>query len=117
MSGAVKIERKNLIDGFKIFLIFVVIAEILNIAVYNMNILNGEEFNMFYISPYFVSTLPVFNILQESLPFIVYLGVYIVAVYLGANIVYGIFKRKNKLIKDRKNIWKKYLKNMNCFLF
>ena len=98
MSGAVKIERKNLINSFKVFLIFVVIAEILNIAVYNMNVLNGEEFNMYYISPYFVSGLPVFNILQEKLPFIIYLAIYIIAICLGASVVYGICKFKKKKI-------------------
>ena len=65
------------------FLIFLVIAEILNITVYNMNVLNGEEFNMFYISPYFISTLPVFNVLQEKLPFMIYLLLYIIAICLG----------------------------------
>lgn len=101
ISGAVKIEKKNLINSFKVFLVFVVIAEILNIAVYNMNILNGEEFNMFYISPYFVSGLPVFNVLQEKLPFVIYLLLYIIAVCLGASVVCAIFYRK-----DNKNISK-----------
>ena len=94
MSKAVKIESKNLINSFKVFLIFVVIAEILNTVVYNMNVLNGEEFNMFYISPYFISTLPVFNVLQEKLPFMIYLLLYIIAICLGASIVYGICKIK-----------------------
>ena len=94
MSKAVKIESKNLINSFKVFLIFVVIAEILNIVVYNMNVLNGEEFNMFYISPYYISSLPVFNVLQEKLPFIIYLLLYIIAICLGASIVYGICKIK-----------------------
>ena len=90
MSGAVKLNKKNLVNVFKVFIVFVVIAEILNIAVYNMNILNGEDFNMFYISPYFVSTLPVFSTLQENLPFIIYLIIYIIAICLGASVVYGI---------------------------
>ena len=55
MSENVKVEKQDMIDGFKVFLVFALLAEILNITVYNMDILNGEEFNMFYISPYFVS--------------------------------------------------------------
>ena len=94
MSENIKIEKQDMISGFKVFLIFVLLAEILNITVYNMNILNGEEFNMFYISPYFVSELPVFNVLQEKLPFFIYLFVYIFAVYIGANIIYVLFRKR-----------------------
>ena len=40
------------------FLFFVTIANTLNIIIYNLNVLdNGERFDMFYISPYFTSTL------------------------------------------------------------
>lgn len=99
MSGAVKIKKQNLISAFAVFVIFVLIAEILNIAVYNTNILNGETFNMFYISPYFASTLPVFNVLQEKLPFILYLITYIIAVCTGASVVCGIAN----LTKNLKN--------------
>ena len=90
MSGTVKLKKENLINAFVVFIIFVAIAEILNITIYNMGILNGETFNMFYISPYFVSTLPVFNVLQENLPFFIYLITYIIAVCIGATTVYGI---------------------------
>ena len=104
MSGTVKIEKKNLINSFKVFVIFVTIAEILNIAIYNMNVLNGETFNMFYISPYFISTLPVFDVLQQNIPFILYLITYIIAICSGASIVYGVCLGVNKLL------WKKYNK-------
>lgn len=93
-SGNVKVEKQDMIDGFKVFLVFVLLAEILNITVYNMDILNGEEFNMFYISPYFVSELPVFNVLQEKLPFLAYLFVYIVAVLIGANVIYYLSRKR-----------------------
>jgi len=99
MSRAVELEKQNLINSFKVFFSFVLIAEILNIAIYNMGILNGEAFNMFYISPYFTSTLPVFNVLQENLPFILYLITYIIAICIGGTVVYGIsklLKCKNK---------------------
>ena len=94
MSENVKVEKQDMIDGFKVFLVFVLLAEILNITVYNMNVLNGEEFNMFYISPYFVSELPVFNVLQQRLPFLVYLFVYIASVFIGANVIYYLFRKR-----------------------
>ena len=99
MSGTVKINKENLKSAFKVFLIFVLIAEILNIWIYNMGILNGETFNMFYISPYFITELPVFNWFQENLPFVLYLLTYIFAIFIGATCVYYvsyILKSKKK---------------------
>jgi len=90
MSGEVKINEKSFANAFKVFLVFVLIAEILNIGIYNSGILNGETFNMFYISPYFISSLPVFDVIQQNVPFILYLLIYIVAIYIGAFIVYLI---------------------------
>lgn len=90
MSREVEINKKNFINSILVFLVFVVIAEILNITIYNLGILNGETFNMFYISPYFITHLPVFNIIQESVPFIIYLLSYILIIFLGGLIVYFI---------------------------
>ena len=71
-------------------MIFVTIAGIMNILVYNIGILNGETFNMFYISPYFISTLPVFNVIQENVPYVVYLIIYIWVLILGSLVIYFI---------------------------
>ena len=105
MSGGIEVNKENFKNGFKIFLIFVLIAEILNIGIYNSGILNGETFNMFYISPYFISTLPVFDTIQQNLPFLIYLLIYIVAIFLGALTVY----KTSNLFKNMKN--KKHTKN------
>ena len=92
MSREVEINKKNLINSFIVFLVFVVIAEVLNITIYNSGILNGETFNMFYISPYFITHLPVFKTVQESVPFIIYLLFYILVIFVGSLIVYLISK-------------------------
>ena len=100
MSGAVKIDKQSFKSAFYVFLVFVMIAEILNIGIYNSGILNGETFNMFYISPYFISTLPVFNIIQENVPFILFLLIYIVAINIGSLFVYfSAYKINRKLTK------------------
>lgn len=105
MTGAVKVEKQNLKYAIKVFLVFVLLAETLNIFVYNSGILNGETFNMFYISPYFITHLPVFKTIQESVPFIIYLFIYILAIRLGATIVYFIaLLFKNKRNKKNTNI-------------
>ena len=102
ITGAVKIDKQSFKSAFYVFLVFVIIAEILNIGIYNSGILNGETFNMFYISPYFISTLPVFDIIQQNVPFILFLLLYIVAINIGALIVYFIAslirKKSTKLL-------------------
>lgn len=101
ISGEVKLNKKNLKNSFIIFLIFVAIAQILNITIYNSGLLNGETFNMFYISPYFISTLPVFDVIQQNVPYILYLIIYIVAITLGSIIVYYIAKLIKNIIKRK----------------
>lgn len=100
ISEIVKIDKQNLKEAFNVFLFFVLIAEILNISIYNMNILKGETFNMFYISPYFISTLPVFDFIQQTVPFILFLLIYILAIYIGSLIVYCIaYIVKKRILK------------------
>jgi len=103
MSGEVKINIKALKGAILVFLIFVGIAEFMNLVVYNLEILNGETFNMFYISPYFISTLPVFDIIQESVPYLVYLIIYIFALIMGGIIIYGISMLLNKILEYKVN--------------
>ena len=97
MSGVVKANKESLWGAFYVFLIFVLIAEVLNIGIYNSGLLNGETFNMFYISPYFISTLPVFSTIQENVPFILFLLIYVIAIFIGAILVYYISKFANKI--------------------
>ena len=99
ISKEVQINIKSLFNAYKVFLIFALIAEFLNIFIYNIGILNSETFNMFYISPYFISSLPVFNIIQEKLPFIIFIILYLIAIFIGSYIVYLI----SKLLSRRRN--------------
>ena len=88
LINEIKINKKNLINSFIVFVIFVIIAQTLNVVIYNLGILNGETFNMFYISPYFESTLPVYSIIYNKVPFIVFLLFYMITIMLGGLIVY-----------------------------
>lgn len=101
MNNVVEIKENNLKNSYLVFLIFVFIAEILNISIYNSGILNGDTFNMFYISPYFISTLPIFSTIQENVPFITFLLIYLFAIYLGSLIVYYLVYCIKKLLKDK----------------
>lgn len=90
MSGEVKTNIQSWTKSIPVFLGFVTIANFLNIVVYNLGILDGETFNMFYISPYFISSLPVFNQIQENTSYIIFLNVYIYALILGSYLIYQI---------------------------
>ena len=96
LSGEVELNKQNLKSASVVFLFFVLIAEFLNIIIYNIEILNGETFNMFYISPYFESTLPVFDIIWNNVPYIVFLLIYIFAIIFGGYLIYliGLFFKK-----------------------
>lgn len=92
MNREIKINKKSYLMGFIVFILFVYLAELLNIIMYNSGVLNGETFNMFYISPYFLTHLPVFNYLQNNLPFFIYLFFYILILSIGALLIYFIAK-------------------------
>lgn len=98
-NNFVDTKFKSYLNAIKVFLIFVFIALVLNISVYNSGILNGSTFNMFYISPYFISTLPVFDYIQLHTPYLIYLIIYIALLSIGAYIVFYITKLAKKLKK------------------
>lgn len=89
-SGEVKVLFKNLLKGYGVFLVFALMAEVLNVTIYRSGVLGDETYNMFYISPYFTSSLPVFDAIQGKVPFPVFLLLYLIAIFLGALVIYLI---------------------------
>ena len=83
---------KNLLRAWVVFLIFAAIALVLDLVIYHSGILRGETFNMFYISPYFVSGLPVFDGIwtwaDANHLYPVFLLIYLFAICAGAGIVW-----------------------------
>jgi len=103
MSKEVIPDKNSFFSAIGVFLIFVIFANMLNIAIYKSGILNGETFNMFYISPYFESTLPVFDIIYKSVPYPIFLMIYILGLSLGSSIIFGVevlLIKKNKAKKQ-----------------
>lgn len=90
MSGEVPLKMQQLKRGICVFFGLTLFANFLNIIIYNSGILLDETFNMFYISPYFVSELPVFNMIQQNAPYIVFLSTYIITLSLGGWIIYEV---------------------------
>ena len=91
-SGEVKIRFSNLLKGYGVFFLFAVAAEILNVIIYHSGVLKGETFNMFYISPYFSSDLPVFDTIQRNVPFPVFLVIHLITIFVCAFIIYLLAK-------------------------
>lgn len=96
-----KFEKTDLLQAIYVFTAFVFVALFINIVVYHSGVLNDETFNMFYISPYFISELPVFNTIQQSVPYVVFLTSYIAALSLGATLVYLISKLSMQILSYR----------------
>lgn len=92
MCGEVKIDIKSWKKSIPIFFIFVTIANTLNIIIPHLVNLKGDRFDMFYISPYFTSTLAVFDFIYEHTPYPIFLSTYILSIILGSFIIYGIYK-------------------------
>ena len=102
ISGEVKLRFRSLLRGYGVFLISALMAELLNVSVYQSGVLQGETFNMFYISPYFISSLPVFDTIQGKVPFPLFLILYLVAIFLGAFIIYLIARLIGRIAETRR---------------
>ena len=86
-------------EGFTVFLILVGLALILDIVTYYLNIDGGLD--MFFISPFHVSSLPVFNIIYQNVPYIIFLLIYLFAFFLGGSIMYLSAKMIKKLCERK----------------
>lgn len=77
-SGCVKLEHKTILKALPVFACTVLIAVILNEIAYFSGLLETDSFNMFFISRHMESTLPVYSMIHNSVPFPFNLVIYIV---------------------------------------
>lgn len=90
ISKSIDFNFKTLINALKVFLILILIALFINITTYYIGIDNGLE--MFFISPFHTSSLPVFSIIYEKIPYILFLLFYIFIFTLGSSITLIVSK-------------------------
>ena len=102
MTKEVELNIKSLKRAIVVFLIFVAIAQLLNIGIYNLNVLGDETFDMFYISPYFETSLPVFSMFRKIFPYGIYFIIYIIVLSLGSSVIYLISSLINKKFKKNR---------------
>lgn len=87
-----RINRRFYTDGICVFALMFIIANLLNtvgydILVANGLIMEGDSFNMFYVSPRADQATPVLSDLLKSFPPIIYILGYFVFVAIGALII------------------------------
>jgi hypothetical protein len=86
----IKHDLFTMIQALSVFLILVAMAIVIDVSTYVFGINQGLE--MFFISPYHDSSLPVFNIIYQNVPYLVFLIIYILAFSLGSYLLYRIFQ-------------------------
>ncbi len=96
-SGYVQSSRGTLRRAVPVFAVMVLIACVMNEVVYHFDLANGETFNMFYISPHFAPHLPVYSMVQEKLPFLPCLLIYVIGFTAVAGIVVYLFHLLERL--------------------
>ena len=86
-----KLGFRFMASAIPVLLGFIAVALALDIVVHPLHVSLGidETFNMFYISPYFNSTLPVFSSLQPILPYPIFVLLYFFALFMGGLVVLG----------------------------
>lgn len=94
---------KEVIPGFIVFAIIVVIALVGNILSYNLFFNNpelnvhGQSLNMFYISPYYQCSLPILSIIYTKVPYVVFFLCYLLAFLLGISFVWLVTRAINAI--------------------
>lgn len=105
-SGYVKAEYKTILKAIPVFAVCVTVAVVLNEVMYKSGIIGDETFNMFYVSPYFECTLPVYSLIHNSVPFPLNLIIYIVGFSVAAFVILliamGVKALAGKLRKSEK---------------
>ena len=98
-SGYVKLEHKTILRAIPIFAICVTLAMIMNEVAFKSPLVGGETFNMFYISPHFTGTLPIYSEVQKIVPYPWNLVIYIAGFSLAAYVILLIAMGVGKLTK------------------
>lgn len=103
VAGRAKGNLMTLLKGSAVFLALVSLAFIMNVIYHSTG--NPETFNMFFIDWHYNCELPVLSIIQEKVPYVIFLFLYIFAFCLAGLIVCSIailIKKVAKIIKEKK---------------
>lgn len=88
--GKIKFDKKTMLNTMYVFLALSAIAFSANLIFYAFNTV--DTFNMFYISPYYGTVIPILDIIQPNVPYIVFLMLYLLGFTAIAYIVLQFWK-------------------------
>ena len=83
----VPLEHKTILKALTVFLCAIAVAMVMNEIAYQTGLLETDTFNMFFISPHFDPSLPVFSLIQPLVPFGVSVVIYVAAFTLAAYLI------------------------------
>ena len=83
----VKLTHKSILSAMSVFAVAIGLAVLMNEAVYHTGIAGDETFNMFFISPHFDPSLPVYSSVQAAVAYPWCLIIYFVAFSAAAYII------------------------------
>ncbi len=86
-TGYVRLEHKTILRAMPVFAVAVGMAAVMNEIAYVTGLLETDTFNMFFISRYCESTLPVYGPVHEAVPFPLNLVIYILGFTAAAYII------------------------------
>ena len=100
-----RLNLKFWVQGIYVFVVFVLIAFLMNVSVYNILASLGiyETFNMFFIGPYYPCSLPLLSLIYPLVPYVVFLLIYVLGFTFISYLVYIV----------ESNIYKACLKRSN----
>jgi hypothetical protein len=75
-TGTVKLSHKTILHALPTFITLITLALTANIL-YKQFGDPSQTFNMFFISPYYACTLPILSIINEKVPYLVFLACYV----------------------------------------
>lgn len=105
INKQVEYNLKSLFKASIVFYICVISALIIDIVTYYIGIDGGLK--MFFISPFHQSSLPVFSIIYEKTPYILFLIIYLLLFSIGAFLVLKLAKMfSNKKHSNKEDLIK-----------
>jgi hypothetical protein len=90
IATKVKLQFNSMVGAIGVFAFFVIAAMVLN-TWHNTFYMQEGVFNMFYINPVYGSSLPVFSVIDDMVPYPIFLVIYIGTFALGASFILWFF--------------------------
>lgn len=101
-SHRVNLNLKAILGASIVFVIPVLMSIVINVAFFAWKGYSAGEFNMFWISPYFSTQIPVMSIIRPLVPYPIFIMIYIVGFILIATMVLLIAIGLSKIKPSKK---------------